>query len=47
MIKILGEIKRCKEQGLKLRPIWQIIILIPLYLIYLPANAFVEWMDTL
>lgn len=29
------------------RPIWQMAALLPLYLIYLLARAFVAWMDRL
>jgi len=44
-MKFIQEYRRRKAQGDTIRPIWQIIILIPLYLIYLPARAFVDWMD--
>jgi hypothetical protein len=27
------------------RPLWQIPLLLPLFAIYLPARAFVDWMD--
>jgi hypothetical protein len=27
------------------RPLWQIAYLLPLFLIYVPAAAFVRWMD--
>lgn len=28
------------------RPLWQIAILAPLWLLYVPARAFVSWMDS-
>jgi len=28
-----------------IRPVWQMVALFPLYLIYLPARSFVSWMD--
>jgi len=28
-----------------MRPIWQILVLLPLWPLYLIARAFVEWMD--
>ena len=30
-----------------MRPIWQVVILVPLWVIYLPARKFVDWMDTI
>jgi hypothetical protein len=27
------------------RPLWQIVAFAPLYALYLPARAFVSWMD--
>lgn len=28
-----------------MRPLWQIVVLIPLWLIYKAASAYVKWMD--
>lgn len=28
------------------RPLWQIAVLLPLFLLYIPAAAFVRWMDS-
>jgi hypothetical protein len=34
-----------KYKGQQIRPIWQILLLIPCYLLYLVAAPFVRWMD--
>jgi hypothetical protein len=28
------------------RPLWQMLLMLPLFLIYWPASKFVEWMDS-
>ena len=28
-----------------IRPVWMIVLLVPLVLIYWPANKYVEWID--
>jgi len=45
MSKFINDYKRAKAQGSKLRPLWQIMLLVPLYILYLPAKALVNWMD--
>jgi hypothetical protein len=44
-MSFIKEYKRRKARGDTIRPIWQIIILLPLYILYIPAKAFVSWMD--
>ncbi len=44
-MSFINDYRRAKANGSKMRPLWQIAIGIPLYLIYLPANKFVKWMD--
>jgi hypothetical protein len=46
MIKFYKEIKSRKANGEKMRPIWQMIVLLPMYLLYLPARCYVDFMDT-
>lgn len=29
------------------RPLWQMAVLLPLYALYVPARAYVRWMDRL
>lgn len=43
--KILRDIKREREAGNPMRPLWQMIYLMPLYPLYLLARGFVSWMD--
>lgn len=46
LTKFVNDYKRAKAQGSTLRPLWQIVLLTPLYFIlYLPAKAFVNWID--
>lgn len=49
MFKLIGnfieEIKWKKEQGVKFRPIWQIILLLPIGIIYWPAKAYTDWVE--
>lgn len=32
-------------KGRRLRPIWQILVMLPLWLLYLPAKGYSDWMD--
>jgi hypothetical protein len=45
MIKFYNEYKRRKARGDRVRPIWQILLYIPIALLYLPAKAFVDFCD--
>jgi len=36
-----------KYNGQELRPIWQIVLLLPLWPLYLVARPFVKWMDSI
>lgn len=34
-----------ERHGSHVRPLWQMLVLLPLYPIYVSARAFVDWMD--
>ena len=46
-MKVIRDIKRARRRGATLRPLWQIVGLVPLWLVYLPARKFVDWMDSI
>jgi hypothetical protein len=37
--------KERRARGDKMRPIWRVILILPLALLYWPMEAFVHWMD--
>lgn len=49
MLNFIGnfiqEIKWRKEQGVKFRPIWQMILMLPFMLVYWPAKAYIDWVE--
>jgi hypothetical protein len=44
-MKFIRDIKAAKARGATMRPIWQILLLLPVYPVYLGARAFVDFMD--
>jgi hypothetical protein len=44
-MNIIQQYKRARAQGLKLRPIWHIFILLPLYFPYVACKWFSEFYE--